>query len=187
MKDINKTDTAKRHNKLLMELFLYLVIIILGIVIVPKFFLQRIIVDGSSMESTLHTDESVLIEKVSVRMKALKRFDIVVFYPYGPKVDKYYIKRIIGLPGERVQISDGRIYINGALLEEHYGKEELISYAGTASEEIVLGKDEYFVLGDNREVSQDSRYTSVGNVKRKNITGRVLLRIWPLSVLGTVN
>lgn len=186
MKD-NKKDTVKRHNKLLMELFLYLVIIILGIVIVPKFLLQRIIVDGSSMESTLHTDESVLIEKVSVRMKALKRFDIVVFYPYGPKVDKYYIKRIIGLPGERVRISDGRIYINGALLEEHYGKEELISYAGTASEEIVLGEDEYFVLGDNREVSQDSRYTSVGNVNRKNITGRVLLRIWPLSVLGTVN
>ena len=97
--------------------------------------------------------------------------------------NEYYVKRVIGLPGETVQIIGEEIYINGELLKEDYGKEP-ITNPGRAAEPITLGEDEYFVLGDNREVSLDSRYTQVGNVKRENIGGKAILRIWPLNQFG---
>ena len=109
----------------------------------------------------------------------------MVFYPQGDDTGDYYVKRIIGLPGETVQILDGAIYINGEKLDENYGKNSLVK-AGIAAEPLQLGDDEYFVLGDNRLVSKDSRYSSVGLVKRKYIEGKVWLRIWPLEEFGKV-
>ena len=97
--------------------------------------------------------------------------------------DTYYIKRIIGLPGETVQIADGEIYINGEVLEESYGR-EVMQDAGLAAEPITLGDDEYFVLGDNRNYSSDSRDPSVALIHRKEIIGRAWLRIWPLDSFG---
>ena len=97
-----------------------------------------------------------------------------------------FIKRVIGLPGETVQIVGGRVYINGELLESDvYGNELMIS-AGRASQPITLGENEYFVLGDNRNGSKDSRVEEVGNVKRSQIQGKALLRIWPLNKVGFV-
>ena len=94
------------------------------------------------------------------------------------------IKRIIGLPGETVQIDEnGNIYINGELLEENYGA-ETIQNPGRAANPITLGDDEYFVMGDNRNNSKDSRSEEVGNVKRSQIIGRAWLRIWPLNKFG---
>ena len=135
------------------------------------------------MESTLHNKENLLVEKVSYRFKDPDRFDVIVFYPYGRESDDYYIKRVIGLPGETVQIKGDTIYINGEEIKENYGKDPMV-YAGIAEEPLKLADDEFFVLGDNREVSEDSRYEEVGPVKRENIEGKAILRIYPFSEFG---
>ena len=109
--------------------------------------------------------------------------DIIVF-PYRYK-DMYFIKRIIGLPGETVQILDGYVYIDGKKLDEHFCDEK-IQNAALASDPITLGDDEYFVLGDNRNASEDSRFPDVGNVRRKEIIGRAWVRIWPFERAGSL-
>ena len=150
--------------------------------VIITFVGQRTRVDGRSMMNTLHDGDNLIVEKLSYRFSDPKRFDIIVFPPTGKK--EYYIKRIIGLPGETVQIDEnGNIYINGELLEENYGA-ETIQNPGRAAKPITLGDDEYFVLGDNRNNSKDSRSEEVGNVKRSQIIGRAWLRIWPLNKFG---
>jgi len=171
---------------LIYDLIFYAFLTFACIYIIPNFVLQRTIVDGSSMEDTLRDREQLYVEKISYHFNALKRFDIIVFYPYGREHDDYYVKRIIGLPGEKVQIIDGKIYINDELLEENYGKEP-IKDPGRAANPIYLGEDEYFVMGDNRNRSKDSRSEQVGNVKKENIGGRVILRIYPFDRFGFVD
>ena len=150
--------------------------------VIITFVGQRTRVDGRSMMNTLHDGDNLIVEKLSYRFSDPKRFDIIVFPPIGKK--EYYIKRIIGLPGETVQIDEnGNIYINGELLEENYGA-ETIQNPGRAAKPITLGDDEYFVMGDNRNNSKDSRSEEVGNVKRSQIIGRAWLRIWPLNKFG---
>ena len=123
------------------------------------------------------------IQKVD-RLRDPKRYDIVVF-PYQYEEDTYYIKRIIGLPGETVQVGGGKVYINGEVLDEHYGNEEMLN-PGIVDEPVTLGEDEYFVLGDNRNHSQDSRDPSVGAVHRKDLLGRAWIRIWPFDKFGVI-
>ncbi len=170
----------------LFDLVFYGVLIFACIYIIPNFVMQRTIVDGSSMEETLSNGDHLYVEKISYRFDMLKRFDIIVFYPFGRENEEYYVKRIIGLPGETVQIKDGLIYIDDELLEENYGMEK-IEYAGRAAEPITLGEDEYFVMGDNRNISKDSRYETVGNVSKENIGGRAFFRVSPLSKFGTID
>lgn len=147
------------------------------------FVAQRTDVNGTSMVPTLEDGDQLIADKVTYRFRDPERFDIIIFpYQYAEKT--YFIKRIIGLPGERVRIDEqGKIYINEKVLEEHYGLEQMVN-PGLAAEEITLGDDEYFVLGDNRNVSEDSRYPDVGNIKRKDIIGRAWLRIYPFSRFG---
>ena len=139
------------------------------------------------MENTLHNGDNLIVDKLSYRFHDPERFDIIVF-PFQYQANTYYIKRIIGLPGETVQImEDGRIYINGEKLEESYGREVIQPETiGRAAEPIVLGEDEYFVMGDNRNNSSDSRTDIVGNIKREDIIGKAWLRIWPLSDFGVL-
>ncbi len=170
----------------LYDLIFYAVLIFVCIYILPNFVIQRTIVDGSSMANTLQNGEHLYVEKLSYRFDALDRFDIIVFYPYGRENEEYYVKRIIGMPGETVQIIGSEIYINGKLLEEHYGKDP-IADPGRAVVPITLGEDEYFVMGDNRSISKDSRSEEVGNVKKENIGGRAIFRIKPLSRFGTID
>ena len=144
--------------------------------LITRFVANHTSVEGSSMETTLANGDQLIVEKVSYYIHAPERFDVVVF-PHGDNVN--YIKRIIGLPGERVQIQDGYIYINGKLLDENYGREE-IEDPGLATQEIQLGTDEYFVLGDNRNASIDSRKSEVGTIHRSDIKGKAWLRIYPL-------
>lgn len=168
------------------DLIFYAVLIFVCIYIIPNFVLQRTIVDGSSMENTLHDGDHLYVEKLSYRFDALKRFDIIVFYPYGRENDEYYVKRIIGLPGESVQIIGDDILINGEIISEDYGFEPMQN-PGRASEPVLLGEDEYFVLGDNRNISKDSRSEAVGNVKKENIGGRAFLRVKPFDRFGTID
>ncbi len=187
----NKVTEKQAGNKrkpfsILMDVIIYSFVIYACIYLIPTYVIQRTIVDGPSMENTLHNGEQLLVEKLSYRFEKLNRFDIIVFYPYGRDAGEYYVKRIIGLPGETIQIIGSDIYINGEVLEEDYGREP-ITKAGMAADPITLGEDEYFVMGDNREVSLDSRYEEVGLVSKENIGGRAVLRIWPFNKFGLIN
>jgi len=175
-------------NKVMKEMIstlLYLLGVLCLTWLVITFVGQRTEVDGSSMEPTLTNGDNLIVDKLSYRFRDPERFDIIVF-PYKHKAKTYYIKRIIGLPGETVQIDEqGNIYINGEILSESYGREIIkAENIGLAAEPIVLGEDEYFVMGDNRNNSTDSRYPQVGNIKREDIIGRAWVRIWPFSSFG---
>ncbi len=183
--DLPEKKETNGARGLIYDLIFYAVLIFVCIYILPNFVIQRTIVDGSSMADTLMDGEHLYVEKLSYRFDALDRFDIIVFYPYGRESEEYYVKRIIGLPSETVQIIGSDIYINGKVLEENYGTEE-IEDPGRAANPIKLGDDEYFVMGDNRNISKDSRSEEVGNVKKENIGGRVIFRVKPLSRFGTV-
>lgn len=165
------------------ELTVYVALILICIFWVPEHVIQRTVVNGESMENTLYTGESLLVEKVSYHFHDPERYDIIVFYPKGRDEEEYYVKRVYGLPGETVQIIDNQIYINNEVIEDEYAKNEMDD-PGIAEEPITLGEDEYFVLGDNRKVSLDSRDSDLGPIKEKNIAGRVILRIWPLKQFG---
>lgn len=145
---------------------------------------QRTRVEGQSMETTLSDGDNLIVDKITYRFREPKRYEIVVF-PFQHAENTYYIKRIIGLPGETVQIIDGYVYINGELLDEHFGNEVMLD-AKSAAEPMTLGEDEYFVLGDNRNHSSDSREPSVGLIHRKDLMGRAWIRIWPLDKLGVI-
>lgn len=147
-----------------------------------KFVGTHTMVEGSSMEGALHNGDYLLVDKLSYYLGKPKRFDIIIF-PYSENV--YYIKRIIGMPGESIRIADGKIYINGEELVESYGAEPMLD-GGMATEEFSLGEKEYFVLGDNRNHSTDSRSESVGTIKEEKIIGKAFFRFYPFNNLGKV-
>lgn len=164
---------------------LYIAIVFLLTYLVIHYVGQRTQVSGSSMEYTLSDGDNLIVDKISYRFHKPERYDIIVF-PYQYEENTYYIKRIIGLPGEKVQISeDGAIYINGKVLEESYGR-EIIEVPGQAEDPIELDDDEYFVLGDNRNASLDSRDPSVGVIHEEDIIGRAWLRIYPFDKMGFI-
>jgi signal peptidase I len=163
----------------LINLCIYILVVIALCWVVLTYVGQRTEVSGDSMNNTLHSGDSLWIDKLSYHFKDPERFDIVVFPPYEDEEDTYYIKRIIGLPGETIYIDEaGTIYINDEPLEgDVYGKEVIEeSHRGVASEPVTLGDDEYFVMGDNRNNSRDSRVEEVGNVKRDQFTGKAVFR-----------
>lgn len=164
---------------------LYIVLIIALTWIVVTFVGQRTEVSGSSMETTLSDKDQLIVDKMTYRFRDPKRYDIVVF-PYQYQDNTYYIKRSIGLPGETVQILSGMVYIDGMRLDEHYGN-EIMENPGIAEEPLTLGEDEYFVLGDNRNNSSDSRASDVGLIHRKDLIGRAWIRVWPLSQIGVIH
>ena len=168
-----------------LEYAVYLFIIVFVLFIAPKHLVEKILVDGTSMECSLYDGEQVLIEKISRNFDGPDRFDVVVFTKNHGTYSKTYIKRVIGLPGESVQIIGDRIFINGKELEENFGKDPIES-AGIAVEPIYLEDDEYFVLGDNRKVSIDSRSKNVGAVNTDELDGVVFLRVAPFSAFGKV-
>lgn len=173
----------KNIIKELISTSIYLLVVLCAAYLIITYVGQRTQVSGSSMESTLNENDNLIVDKITYRFSDPKRFDIIVF-PFQYEENTYYIKRIIGLPGETVQIDySGNIYINGEILDESYGR-EVIQDPGLAAEPIVLGDDEYFVMGDNRNNSADSRTAAVGNIKREDIIGRAWLRIWPFSKFG---
>lgn len=193
MKEQNKKEenSEKQNNvkqksiwKELMEwVWLFVIVAAISFFIVT-FVGIRTKVDGQSMMPTLENGDNLLVDKLTYRFRDPERYEIVVF-PYKYEENVYYIKRIIGLPGETIQILDGYVYIDGEKLEKDYGA-EVMEDAGIAAEPIELGEDEYFVLGDNRNHSSDSRVPNVGVLKRENLVGRAWLRIWPLDEMGVV-
>lgn len=180
----NRTDAEKAVRELL-GWVVYILIVICATWLIVTYVGQRTKVSGDSMLNTLHDGDNLIVDKISYRFRDPDRFEIIVF-PYRYAEDTYYIKRIIGLPGETVQIVEGYVYINGEKLDEHYGR-EVMEEGGLAAEPVVLGEDEYFVLGDNRNHSSDSREPNVGVLKRDELIGRAWVRIWPLDSIGVIS
>ena len=167
--NVPQTKSQKARSVFLSLLTTAIIFVI--VFVVSRYIFGITIVNGHSMENTLHDQDRLLMLKVG----GLERYDIVVFEKDG----KDYIKRIIGLPGEKVLISGDNVFINGKFLNTEVFGNEKMKDAGLAAKEIVLGYDEYFVLGDNRNNSSDSRLPIIGNVNRNQIIGKVLFRLWP--------
>lgn len=145
-------------------------------------FGAQVRITGQSMMPGLERDDVVLMNRLVYDFTDPARFDVVVFQREDRKAN---IKRVIGLPGEVVQIIDGYIYIDGERLEADGGLDRAV-LAGLAENPVTLGEDEYFLLGDNRDQSEDSRFVNIGNVNRKQIQGKIWLRLLPLIHIGLV-
>lgn len=182
----------KRKNKinsnLLKEVVLWifqLVIVVAVAFLLVIYWGQRTSMIGRSMEPTLLNEQELLLNRFIYNISSPKRGDLIAFKPHGNQNSHFYIKRVIALPGETVQISGGKIYIDGTALVDTYGIGGL-DEAGLAEEEMLIEPDEYFVLGDNREYSEDSRFANIGNVKLEDIEGKVWYRIAPFEEAGFI-
>ena len=152
------------------------IIIVVVVVIIRTFLVTPAIVDGASMDYTLEDGQLVIVNKIVYKMNDVDRFDIVVLNNEqdGDKI----IKRVIGLPNETIEYNNNQLYVNGKLVEQHYVVKDTENFS------ITTGEDEYFVLGDNRPVSKDSRM--LGNFKREDIVGRVNFRLLPFKEFGFI-
>lgn len=173
-------EKEKRVSK---ELFKHIIEMLAGTVIAVFFafvityvFGARTGIVGDSMEPNLMASSQVLINRFVYMVSAPDRDDVIVFLPNGNSNTHYYIKRVVGLPGETVQIIEGRLYINGYVSESEDAYDLMID-PGLAENPITLSDDEYFVLGDNRNSSEDSRSGNVGTVKKDNIIGKAWLKL----------
>ena len=182
--ELEEQGKSKSTAREVLDGILYIGIVLILSWLLVTFVGVRTVVDGQSMEPTLQDGNNLIVDKLSYRFRDPKRYEIIVF-PYKYEENTYYIKRIIGLPGETVQVKNGEVYIDGEILGEDYGAEAMED-AGIASEPIELGTDEYFVLGDNRNHSSDSRDPSVGVLRREDLIGRAWIRIYPFDEMGFV-
>lgn len=157
-------------------------VILLAFILVSAFGIRTNVV-GQAMSDTLENGDEIMINKL---VKSPKSGDVIVFLPNGNERSHYYIRRVIGVPGDTVQIKDGAVYINGNLYNEKI-EVAAMEEEGIAGEEIVLREDEYFVLGDNRNNSEDSRYANIGNVKKEYIVGLAWYRSKSTSGTGFIH
>ncbi|GFI28196.1 signal peptidase I P [Lachnospiraceae bacterium] len=161
--------------------------IVLAIAFVFVYYIGfRTSVVGQSMAPTLENKQEILVNRFIYSISDPKPNDIVVFLPNGNEKAHYYVKRVIGVPGDTVQIKDGAVYVNGELFEEKVETAAILD-AELASEKIVLEEDEYFVLGDNRNNSEDSRYANIGNVKKEYMIGKAWFIVSPYQKFGFID
>jgi len=185
--EMEERDAARK--KKIRELLIWtveIVAVILSAYAVIAFGMVKTSMIGESMLPTLKDGESIIVNKMQYRFAKPKRFDVIVFRQNGKEHSYYNIKRVIGLPGETVQIKEGLVYIDGERLEEEY-KFEKISNGGLANEAITLDANEYFVLGDNRNASEDSRYANIGLVVKGDMVGKAWIRVNPFNFISKIN
>ena len=183
-----RKEQRRKNVREVISTILYLAILCVAVYFILHYVGQRTVVRGDSMDTTLSDGQNLIMDKLSYHFRDPERYDIVILFEYPVDEKQTYIKRVIGLPGETVQIKKGKVYINGKKLKSDiYGITKYIDEPGIAEEPLELGKDEYFCLGDNRPVSYDSRYEEVGSVHRSEIIGKVWIRIWPLTKFGKVS
>ena len=169
----------KINKKVIHEILEYVistVIVVFLAFVLMFFFGTKTSVIGDSMMPALYNGQQILIDKFIYKLSSPKRGDVIVFQPNGNENTHYYEKRIIGLPGETIQIIDGYVYVNGSKLDED-DTYDLIEDPGIAKDELILQPYEYFVLGDNRNSSEDSRSGNMGPVKKEYISGKAWLHM----------
>lgn len=161
-------EKAKKISILVVEL---LAVITAGFLVASGFGI-RVEMPGESMKDTIKKGDVLLIDRFAYQIGNPKENDVVAFLPKGNLNAQYSIKRIIGVPGDKIKISNGAVYVNGKVFETMI-RTSLITNPGLAAKQITLGKNEYFVLGDNRNNSEDSRYETIGNISKGEIAGKV--------------
>lgn len=174
----------KQENKtieIIKTIITYLAIILI-VVLIRIFLIDPVRVDGASMNTTLADGEIMILNKIVYKKEDIKRFDIVVI----KQDDKHIIKRVVGLPGETIEYKDNILYINGKEMKDPYPSTKTDDFSIEDVGHTKIPGDTYFVMGDNRSDSLDSRYPSVGVIKKENIVGRARLVIWPFNKFGNV-
>ena len=171
-------DTSVNTRKIITGILITLIeiaIVVLAAFLIVRYGLERMTMSGNGMEPTVKDDDSILINKMSYKLHSVKRNDVVVLRQNGSEHNYYVVQRVIGLPGEKVKITNGEVYIDGKVLDEKHDF-PLMKNGGLALDEITLDDDEYFVLGDNRNDCEDSRNASMGNVLKSDIVGKAWIR-----------
>lgn len=179
----------KKRIKILLDIFRWIIEIAVAVAIayfIINIVLEKTPVYGNSMSPTLESGDMILIDRFVYKYSKPERFDVIVFKQGGNEHEYYDVKRIIGLPGETVRIVDGKVYINGDELTEKINCDDML-VPGTASVNITLEKGEYFVLGDNRNNSEDSRSADIGNVVTDDIIGKAVIRLNGFSFISKLN
>ena len=146
---------------------------------------QTVTLQESAMEPTYSVSEKFFVNRALYKVSSPKRGDVIVFKTSASDSAALHIRRVIGLPGETVQVKDGKIYINGKVYEEHGAYQDMTD-GGLANSAITLESGEYFVLGDNRNNSEDSRFSDIGNISKKYIVGKVWFTVSPKNKIGFI-
>lgn len=170
---------SRKTKELIKKIYPYIIVVIV-VILIRSFIVTPAVVDGQSMEDTLYNNNVVILNKLDYKLNDIKRFDVVVLKYNGEKL----IKRVIGLPGEHVEYKDGNLYIDGFLTEDSYGKTGTDDFKLETLGYLNIPGDMYFVVGDNRSNSADSRI--LGLIKKDDILGSVSYRIFPLTKIGRV-
>lgn len=181
-----KREIIYRPHEVVIKTIVDVIVIICLAFLMVTFFFDNTTITGHSMNATLNHSDVMLVNKAVYKFRNPDRYDIIIFKPNIGNVSDNYIKRVIGLPGETVQIIDGKVHIDGKVLSDDVIDMEIYN-AGNAAEPITLGYNEYFVLGDNRNNSDDSRFSNVGLVKSDSIIGVPWFVIYPFEDFGGIN
>ena len=172
----------KKNSNTIKELFSY--VLIIGLVVLIRIFIfDPVRVDGPSMDTTLLNGQILILNKFEYRKNDIKRYDIIVTkLPNGEKI----IKRVIGLPNEVIEIKDNKVYADGVELDNSFTSSESEDFDMSVIGLEKIPGDSYLVMGDNREISYDSRSPQVGTIKKDKIIGKAIIRIWPLNKIGRI-
>lgn len=182
----SKKPKYKKFFKALLFWVLEIALVILAAYLIIEYAVEKTTMMGVSMNTTLNDGDKIIINKLAYLKDDPERYDVIVFSQSKSGHGYYNIKRVIGLPGETVEIINGAVYINGEKLLEVISVEDM-RVAGLAEEPIVLGENEFFVLGDNRNYSEDSRFANIGIVVKSDIIGKAWLRLEPFSIIDKIN
>lgn len=187
--DMNLYSKKPKYKKILRNIGLWILeiaAVILAAYLIIEYGVEKTTMLGASMETTLQDGNKIIVNKLAYIRKEPKRYDVIVFKQSGREHSYYNIKRVIAVPGDTVEISGGLVYVNGRLLEEKIPVEPM-RLSGLAAEPVTLEENEYFVLGDNRNSSEDSRFANIGMIVEEDIIGKAWLRLSPFSIVDKIN